>query len=105
MDRQLPDFAAFDVPTAADWLGVSTDHIYDLIGREALHSVKLAGARRIPRSELERVSGLLEERDAAAYLCLSRDQFRKIVDERDVPYMTLRRQRVFARKDLEALLR
>ncbi len=50
-----PDRMAYGIDEAAAALGVSRRHVYDLIARGELRSVKAGRRRLIPRTELERL--------------------------------------------------
>ena len=49
---------AYSPAEAAQMLGVTRKHLYSLMARNELRSTKIGNARRIPRTELERLAGL-----------------------------------------------
>ncbi len=62
---------AYSPAEFADALGVSRQHVHNMIARGELHSMKLGKARRIPATEIER---LLRDATAIARVA-STDEF------------------------------
>jgi excisionase family DNA binding protein len=50
---------AYPPAEAAELLGISRKHLYTLINSGELRSTTIGRARRIPRTELERLAGLV----------------------------------------------
>jgi len=56
---------AYTVPQTAAALQVTTAHIYNLIQRGLVRTVRLGACRRIPLTEVRRLAGLEDSNDAS----------------------------------------
>jgi len=56
---------AYTVPQTAAALQVTTAHLYNLIQRGLVRTVRLGACRRIPLTEVRRLAGLEDSNDAS----------------------------------------